>query len=199
MNFENIKLLYVFSCIILSFIILSPILSSIIAFPEGESFSELWLLQSNHVIESGSLNVSTGKSNTVYLGVANHMGKLEYYKVYVKFRLQNEPLPNSVTEMHSPLEPIFEYHLFLPNNGTWEEEFSFSFKDVSFERNISQVSTLSINDRDLNMEKIVVWDENNMGFYCQMFFELWIYNSITSSFQFHNRYVSLWLNLTATS
>ena len=39
MYLKNAKLFYIFSCIMLSLIILSPILSSLVAFPEGEGFS----------------------------------------------------------------------------------------------------------------------------------------------------------------
>ena len=199
MNLENAKLFYGLFCVLLSLIILSPILFSVIAFPEGDGFTELWLLGSNHKIESGALNVFERKPYTVYLGVANHMGDLEYYKVCVKLRHQDEPLPDRVNELHSPLEPIFEYHLFLSNNETWGEEFLFSFENVTLEENISRVSRLSIYGYDMSMDKIVAWDEESMGFYCQLFFELWIYNSTALDFQFHNRYVSLWLNLTNTS
>jgi hypothetical protein len=199
MNFETAKLFYIVSCIVLGLIILSPTLSAVIVFPEGDAFSELWLLDPNHKIESGALIVSAGKPYTFYLGVTNHMNDIEYYRIYMKFRNQYEPLPDKVTKLPSPLVPLFEYGVFLGNNEIWVEGFSFSFETISFEENVSHVSLLSIDDNDLRVDKIVAWDEKDMGFYCQLFFELWIYNSTISDFQYNNRYVSLWVRLMNTS
>jgi uncharacterized membrane protein len=197
MNFKNAKIFYGFLCFVLSLIILSPLLFSFISIPEGKDFTELWLLGSNHEIETDPLIIFERTPFTVYLGVANHMGDLEYYKIYVKLRHQNETLPDREKKLSSSLEPLFEYRLFLSNDETWEKKLLVSFEDVKFEGNISRVSRLSINGYAVNMDKIVAWDETSRGFYCQLFFELWVYNSTTSDFQFHNRYVSLWINLSA--
>jgi len=130
------------------------------------------------------------------LGVGNHMGGLEYYSVYVKFRNQSEPLPDSVNAVPSVLEPVFEYSVFLRDNATWEKEILFSFDGVSFKGNVSKVSRVLIDGYAVDVDKVAVWDEANTGFYYQLFFELWIYNVTTSSFQFHNRFVGFWLNMT---
>src|SRR4030042_3371579 len=42
-NLGDAKLVYAFSCIVLSLIILSPTLAMVIPSPSGERFSELWL------------------------------------------------------------------------------------------------------------------------------------------------------------
>lgn len=196
MNFENAKLVYLGSCIILGLIILAPSLFTFYSFPEGERFSELWLLGSNNLIESGVVDILERESYSLSLGVFNNMKDLKFYKVDVKFRNPSEPLPDSVAGLPSPLESVFEYYFFSRNNETWEDEFRFSFEDILFEDNIFRISRLSINDRDIKVDKIVLWDEKSNGFYCQFFFELWIYDSTISDFQFHNRFVSIWLNLT---
>ena len=195
MNFGDVKLVYVFSCVALSLIILSPTLGELVTFPSGEAFSELWILGPNRMAEGYPFNVSAGDSYKVYLGVANHMGDLGYYRVYVKFRNESEPLPNSTAGVPSPLEPVFEYDVFLRNNETWDRELSFSFEDVSFEGNASQVSKVLIGDYAVDVNKLAVWNETSNAFYYQLFFELWIYNGTVSGFQFHNRWVGLWLNM----
>jgi len=195
-NFGDLKLLYVLSCIALCLVILSPSLATVVSFPGGERFSELWILGQDHMAEGYPFSVSAGESYRVYLGVANHMGDLEYYSVYVKFRNQSEPLPDSVNAVPSVLEPVFEYRFFLRDNATWEKEVLFSFEGVSFEGNVSRVSRVLIDGYAVNVDKVAVWDEANTGFYYQLFFELWIYNVTTSSFQFHNRFVGFWLNIT---
>lgn len=195
MNFENVKLVYVFSCVALCLVILSPTLASVVTFPEGEKFSELWVLGPNRMAEGYPFNVSAGELYKVYLGVGNHMGDLGYYRVYVKFRNQSEPLPNSTAGVPSSLEPVFEYHVFLRNNETWEREFSFSFEGLSFEGNVSRVSKVLVDGYAVDVDKIAVWDETNNVFYYELFFELWIYNPTVSGFQFHDRWVGFWLNM----
>lgn len=194
MNFEKIRVFYVFCCIFLGLIILLPSLFTLYSFPEGEKFSEFWLLGSNQVMEGGFIDVSERESYSVSLGVTNNMNDLEFYKVIVKLRNESEPLPNTKIEIPSSLDPLFEYYFFLMNNQTWMEEFNFSFDNILSQDNILRISELTINDTDIELNKILLWNENSNGFFCQFFFELWIYNSTISGFQFHNRYVSIWLN-----
>jgi len=194
-NFQNVKLVYVFSCVALCLVILSPTLAAVVTFPEGEKFSELWILGPNHMFEGYPFNVAVGKSYKVYLGVSNQMGELGYYRVYVKFRNESEPLPNSTAGAPSPLEPIFEYDIFLMDNETWERELSFSFNDVSFEGSVCRVSKVLVGGYAVDVNKIAVWNETSNAFYYELFFELWIYNATVSGFQFHNRWVGLWLNM----
>ena len=195
MNLDNYRLLYVFSCVVLCLVILSPTLAQVVSLPEGEKFSELWLLGTDRMLEGYPFDVSEGVSYNVSLGVRNQMGGLQYYRVYVKFRNQSEPLPNSTAGLPSPLAPIFEYSFFLGNNETWEREVSFSFEGVSFEENSSRVSKVLVGDYAVDVNKTAVWDEAGDVFYYQLFFELWVYDSTVSYFQFHNRWVSLRLNM----
>lgn len=195
MNFINAKLFYVISCVSLGLIILSPTLFAFIPLPEGEEFSELWLLGSNHMIESGAVNVYLNQPYTFYLGVGNHMGDLEYYAIFVKLRSQSRAFQELDSNLPSSAEPVFEYRFFLKNNATWENNFVFSFQEVLFEENTSRVRLLSIDSYDVSLDEYLVRDETDDGFYCQIFFELWHYNSATSDFQFHNRTVGFWTKL----
>jgi hypothetical protein len=194
-NFGDAKLVYAFSCVVLSLIILSPTLAMVIPFPSGEQFSELWILGPERMLEGYPFNVSEAESYKVYLGVGNQMGDLGYYRVYVKFRNESEPLPNSTAGVPSSLEPVFEYDVFLRNNETWEREVSFSFEDVSFEGDVCRVSKVLIGEYAVDVSKTAVWNETSNAFYYQLFFELWLYNATVSGFQFHNRWVGLWLNM----
>lgn len=195
MNLGDAKLVYAFSCVVLSLIILSPTLAMVIPFPSGERFSELWILGPNHMAEGFPFNVSSAESYKVYLGVGNQMGDLTYYRVYVKFRNESEPFPNSTAGLPSPLKPVFEYNLFLRSNETWEREVLFSFEGVSFEGDVCRVSKVLIGDYAVDVSKIAVWNATGNAFYYQLFFELWIYDAASAGFQFHNRHVGLWLNM----
>jgi hypothetical protein len=194
-NLENARLVYVVSCVLLGFLILSPTLFAVFPLPEGERFSELWLLDSSHMIESGALNVLLNKPYTFYLGVGNQMGDLEYYTIYVKLLGPSEGLQETGSNLPSSAESIFEYNLFLRNNETWEKPFVFSFENVTFENDVAHLSTLSINSNEIGVDTTVVQDASDGGFYCKMLFELWIYNSTISALQYHNRFVQFWMNL----
>jgi hypothetical protein len=194
-NLGDAKLVYVFSCVALSLIILSPTLAEVIPFPAGQKFSELWILGPSHMLEGYPSNVSAGETYKVYPGVGNHMGDLSYYRVSVKFRNESEPSPNSTSGAPSPLEPVFEYNVFLRDNETWEREFSFSFEGVSFEGNVCRVSKVLVGGYAVDVNKVAVWNETSNAFYYELFFELWIYNATVQGFQFHNRWVGLWLNM----
>ncbi len=195
MNLDDTKLFYFLFCTVLGFVIFLPTLSAIITLPSGEDFSELWLLGPNHIIENESFDISTTTPFSVYLGVANKMGALEFYRIYVKLGNLSDPLPNRADGLPSPLQPIFDYNLLLENGEESEREFIFSFEDVLFEENVCRISRLSINGNDVQVDKTVVWDEVNGGFNCPLIFELWIYNITTSDFQFHNRSVWFWITL----
>ena len=196
MNFGDSKLLYWLSCLALGLVILSPTLAMVVRLPGGERFSELWILGPGHMAEDYPFNVSENSVHKMYLGVGNHMGDFEYYLVYVKLRNQNESLPNNVNGTSSVLSPLFEYRLFLEDGGVWERQVQFSFGGVSFEGNLSRVSRLSLDDSAVNVDKVAVWNQTNKGFYYQLFFELWRYNATVSGFQYHDRFVGLWLNVT---
>ena len=195
MNLNNTKLFYVLSCIILGFVILSPTLFAVIPFPEGEKFSELWILGPNRIIESESFDILENQLYSIYLGVTNNMGAVEFYKVYVKLANLSDPLPNRAAGLASPLQPIFEYNLFLEDNEKSEKEIVFSLEDISFEDNICQITKLSVDDHEVPVDKMIAWDELNPGFHCQLIFELWIYDKTTSDFRFQNRSVWIWLNI----
>lgn len=40
------------------------------------------------------------------------------------------------------------------------------------------------------------WDEERKGFYHELFFELWLFDEASGVFQYHNRFVGIWLNVT---
>ena len=199
MNIEDLKLLYGIGCLVLGLIILSPTLAMVISLPGGERFSELWILGPEHLAENYPFNIVEGQVYNISLGVANHMGKTEYYLVYVKFRNQTEPLPNSVNGTPSPLNPVFEYRVFLRDSEVWEKEISFSLREFKFENGSCRVSKLVLDENSIDIGKVAFWDAENRGFYLQLFFELWIYDSKVMGFQYHNRFVGLWLNATLTA
>jgi hypothetical protein len=175
----------------------SPALSNVISFqPSSEKFSELWLLGTNHMAEDYPFNLTVGENYSVCLGLGNHMGVSMYYAVCVKLRNQTESLPNATLSTPSLLPTLCEFRAVVPDNGTWEKSVVFSVLEVSRFQNLNSVKQLVINDYSVGVNSSALWDSEKLGFYYELFFELWFYNVTAQSFQFHNRFVGIWLNMT---
>lgn len=197
MSLDDMRLLYLISCFALCIIIALPTITMFVSLPSEESFSELWLLGEDHMAENYPFNVGTGESDSVFVGVGNYMGSSGYYLIYIKFRNQTQPIPNLSNGNSSSLFPLYEYRFFLADGETWESPVTFAFNNVTLQDDSMIVDIVSINQVDFPVDCLSTWDSENKGFYYQVFFELWLYNTTTQEFRFHNRIVSLWLNMTA--
>jgi hypothetical protein len=199
MNLENSKMVFIAIGLVSMLLFGSPTLALVVPLPSGEKFSELWLLGPNQMATGYPFNVSENVNYTVYVGVGNHMGSSAYYIVEVKLRNETEPLPDLEAGTESPLPSLYENRLFVQDGGTWESPLVFSFSGVSFGANQSRIEGLTINGVELNVEKEVSWDAERSGYYYELFIELWIYNANSNpSFEFNNRFVGLWLNMTGS-
>ena len=196
LKLEDYKLIFASIGLIGILLFASPTLSLVLRVPGGERFSEFWILGPGHMVEDYPFNVKAGVSYLIYVGVGNHMGSSAYYVIYVKFRNQTEALPNATAGTPSLLPPLFEFRFFIEDGKSWEAPLNFSFNNVSFSENRSFVGSLMINGVTFNVDKLASWDIEKNGYYYQLFMELWIYNVEFQTFQFHNRFVGLWLNMT---
>lgn len=198
MTFQDYRTVFQVGSLAFVLLAASPGLSLIVSsFPRsGESFSELWLLGLNHMAEDFPFNVQAGEEISLYLGVGNHLGHSGYYLVYAKFRNQTQPLPNSTSSEPSSLPSIHEFQFLLEDGDVWETPVTFEILDVSVEGDLMIVESVLVNGRAFEVDCSSIWDSENSGFYFQLFFELWVYNSEKSSFQFHERFVGVWLNMT---
>jgi uncharacterized membrane protein len=196
MTLDEYRTLFFAATMVLILVVASPTLGFFVSFSSGERFSELWVLGPGHMAEDYPFNVGANETYKVFIGVGNFMASSCYYAVYVKFRNQTEPLPNSTAGTPSSLPVLYEYRVFVQDGEIWEMPLTFSFRQVSFFENQSFVEDLTINDVTFSVDKLAFWDFNNTGFYYQLFLELWIYNMESNAFQFHNRAVWLWLNMT---
>ena len=198
MKLEDYRVVFVAVGLIGVLLFASPVLSLVVHLPGDERFSELWVLGPGHIAEDYPFNVRENESYLVYVGVGNHLGSSAYYVLYVKFRNETEPLSNSTSGVASVLAPLYEYRLFLEDGRSSEVPLSFSFSSISFSGNQSFVENLTINGVPSGVDKSASWDVDNRGYYSQLFIELWIYDPASDGFSFHNRFVSCWLNMTAS-
>ena len=199
MNLKEYRTVFVTGSLVLMLIAAAPTVGLIVSFPGGsERFSEFWLLGPNHMAEDYPFNVGVNESYSVFVGVGNHLGGSSYYLVYVKFRNQTQPLPNVTASEASPLPPLYEFRFFVDDGETWESLLMFEILDASVQDDSAFVGRLSINDAFFSVNASTTWDSEYNGFYFQLFFELWLYDTALQSFEFHNRFVGIWLNMTGS-
>ncbi|MCW3977752.1 MAG: DUF1616 domain-containing protein [Candidatus Bathyarchaeota archaeon] len=197
MNLEEYRRVFATGSLVLILIVAAPALGLIMPFPGGgERFSELWLLGPTRMAEDYPFNVTVGEEKQVFLGIGNHMGRSTYYVVYVKLRNQTQGAPNSTTATPSSLAPLYEFRAVVSDGETWEVPVFFSFLDASRFGESCVVKRISINGVVFPVDSFSLWDVEYKGFFYQLFFELWIFDESGSSFQYHNRFVGLWLNMT---
>jgi len=197
MTLDEYRTLFITVFMALILIAASPTLGFVLTFPGGERFSELWILGPGHMAEDYPFNVRVGREYSVFVGVGCHMGGSTYYAVYVKFRNQTQPLPNATAKVASSLPPLYEFQVFIPDGLTWESQMNFTISGAVRHGNLTFVRYLSINDIVFEVNSTTVRDSEYRGYFYQLFFELWMYDTAVSGFQYHNRFVGLWLNVTA--
>jgi len=198
MNLDEYRVVFVAGSLVLILIAAAPTLGLIVPFPSGsERFSEFWVLGPGHMAEGYPFNVVVNGSYSVFVGVGNHLGVSAYYLVCVKFRNQSEPLPNATVSEPSPLPSLYEYRAFVVDGGVWEAPLTFSVLKASRNDDSMFVDRLFINDVVFVVNSSARWDSEYKGFYFQLFLELWLYDTALQKFQYHNRFVGIWINMTA--
>ncbi len=202
MDLHEYRVLFLSTAGILALLVASPALSRLLISMQArtEFFTELWILDSNHRAEDYPFNITRNDDYSMFLGIRNRLGYCAYYLVEVKFRNQTQSAPDGFNRPASSLEPLFNITAFVEDEGVWELPFTFSI-DYRYNETFSRVEfdSLRLNDVPLDMRPRhykAAWDSEGKGFLCNLFFELWLYNRTSSSFQYHNRFVGLWLNMT---
>jgi hypothetical protein len=181
----------------LALVAASPALSVIVPFgSDSEQFSEFWLLGPDHMAEGYPFNVGEGEEYSVFVGVANHMGGSEYYRVCVKFSNGIGSIP--VGGVPSSLSPLYEYRFFVGDGEVWESLMTFRFEELSVEANVLVVANVTINGVSFPIDASAVWDSESEGYFFELFFELWRYDVELHSFGFDSRAVGLRLNMSKT-
>jgi hypothetical protein len=199
LKLADYKIIFLAVALIGSLLIASPAIAGVIELPEGERFSELYLLGPNQMAQGYPSNIAVGQNYSVYVNVANQLGSSAYYVLYVKLGNANDQLPNTTLETPSPLQPLYEYRFSIKDTEVWQQLLNFKVTDATISQATSQINTLQINDATLNVNKPAIWNSNSTTFTYRLFFELWLYNEHTELVEFNNRYVNLQLNLTRTS
>ena len=198
MNLQNYKVLVLVVTAVSALITASPALQRLLVLPQGEPFTELYLLGPGHMAEGFPYNVSSGQRYDMFLGVSNHLGHAAYYSVQVKFRNFTQSAPSSTSRTPSSMPALYNVYAFVADNETWELPIKYGF-DYSYDSGLSRVSfsRLWFNGEELGLGGYhSSWDVNRTRFFGDLMFELWVYDDAVSGFQYHERYVDLKFNMT---
>jgi hypothetical protein len=202
-NLQEYKTLIFVGTAIVALLVASPALQRLLVYPQTEFFTEMWLLGPQHMAENFPSNITANRNYNIYLGIANHLGSCAYYIIEVKFRNQTQPAADSFSRMPSSLPSLYNISAVVADKETWELPLTFSL-DYTYRANPANatlskvnVNNMIFNGATLNLKGFsATWDPERSGYLGYLFFELWIYNDTTGSFQYHQRYTSLRLNMT---
>jgi len=200
MSLKDYRLTFMTVTGVLTLLVASPALSRILVYPRTEFFTELWILDANHRAEDYPFNIICNQNYSIYLGIANRLGYCAYYMVQVKFRNQTQPSPTSFGPIEdrvpSSLPSIYNFTVFVADEDVWETLLTFSF-DYQESNSRIRVYTLTLNGSSSHLnDEIILWNSTRRGYYGFLFFELWLYNLDENKFEYHGRFVGLWLNMT---
>jgi hypothetical protein len=196
---EEYRGLFMTGSLILILIVAAPTLGLFIRIPDSsEKFSELWLLGPTRKAEGYPSDVQVDESYLIYVGVANRLGRSAYYRVYVKLRNQTQPLPTASNSSPSMLPALYEFDMFIGDGEVWEKPLDFAVLEALTANDTMLLKSVRMNGFVFQVDEFSGWDGERRGFYYQLFFELWLYNTSSSSFQYHNRFVGIWLNMTGS-
>jgi hypothetical protein len=202
LRLQQYKVLFLVGVSVTALVVASPALQRLLVYPQTNFFTEMWLLDPNHMAENFPFNMTSNGNYTIFLGIGNHLGSCAYYSIQVKFRNQTQPAADSLNRTASSLPPLYSISAFVADKEELEIPISFSFNYVqdSYNETLLQVRFLNMafNNNVLNLnDHTAVWDAEKSGFFGNLFFELWIYNGTVGGFQYHERFTGLWLNMTS--
>jgi len=202
LDVRDYQVLFLVVVAVSALLVASPALSRLLVWPRTEFFTELWILGPNHMAEDYPYNVSRDQNYSVFLGIGNRLGHLAYYDIAVKFRNQTQPAPTSFGPIEervpSSLPSLFNVSAFVADEQVLELPLTFSL-NYSYSDVLSRIEfySLTLNNVLLGLtDCTATWDSGRNEFVGNLFFEAWIYNATVGDFQYHERFVSLRLNMT---
>lgn len=193
---QQYKALILIAMAVLALLVASPVISQFLVAPQTEYLTELSLFGPYHNA-SYPFNVTSDDVYPFYLTVSNHLGSSAYYQIQVKFRNPAEPAPDSFNHTFSDLPSLCNITFFVADKSSFELPLnvSFHYQANPLLREVN-MNDIIVNGYWLNASSTSVpWDSQKSAYLGNLFFELWLFNNTINDFQYHQRYVSLWLNM----
>jgi uncharacterized membrane protein len=193
---QNYRALILVVVAILALIIATPVIEQYVSAPKTESITELSVL-GPYRNATYPYNLTSGDRYSLYFTVTNHLGSSANYMLQAKFRNQNQSGPDSFNQTSSSLPALAEFTFTVDDEKSIELpiDVSFIYKITPLESK-ANLNSIAINDSTVDMNNLpVTWDSTKNAYLGNIFFELYLYNSTSGDFQYNQRYVSLWVNL----
>ena len=227
-NLTQYKALFLVVTAVLSLLIASPALQRVLVYPRAEFFTELSLIGPGHLAQDYPYNITKNSNYAVFLDVSNQLGSCTYYQVEIKFRNETQSAPDNLNFTASSLPSLYNLTAFVADRESLEIPMSFAFnysfqnvtrtfytnvtvpggpgQNSTFEQKAENITLLQTNFDNLKLNGATLnlqgyssdLDPQKNVFFGNLIFELWIYNSTFGSFQYHERFVDLKFNMTAT-
>lgn len=198
MEINEIRNIFVLATLGLAFLAVLPTLVMVVPEVGSESFSELWLLDTENKTNYYPFNIDADEVNTVLVGVGNHVGNTQYYLVKLKIRNTTQSLPDLNSSQPSVLSSLYEYHFFVGADEAKQFLVYFELSGVSVSENTLYVDYVIIDDISFPVITSARHDSEDDGYYFQLFFELWRYDLELNRFVFDNRFVGFWIKVNGT-
>lgn len=191
MNLGQYKILAVVIAATVALFLASPVLSQLLSNTQTDNFTEFSLLGPNHDTATYPYSIKSGQSFTLYLDIDNHLGYVGNYLIELKFGDEFSSLPNSFNKTSSTQPVLWETPVTVDNQKKLEMPLT-----ISLTYDSATLRSITINGYSVDGKSIVVTSDPKGGLFGNLFFELWLFNDTTNSYDYNQRYVGLWLNLT---
>ena len=182
---------------VLALLIASPAIQQLLVYPQTDNLTEFWIFGPNHDAAYPG-NVTADQTYRLYLGVTNHLGSAAYYNAEIVFRNQTQSGPDSFSRTSGDLPALSSIAIVAADNQTAEVplDISFQYHVVNGTTSTLYMDKVTVNGFVLDASATTItWDKTKDGFFGNLVFELYIYNGTTNAFQYHQRYLSLWLKM----
>jgi uncharacterized membrane protein len=180
-------------------LIATPIISGLITSPQGEPFSELYILGPERMALGYPYNIRPNQNYTVYFDVVNHVGSSAYYLVYIKFLNTSDALPDVTSGIVSTAQILYENRDLIPDEHATESKLTFSISNTIVSNKQLTIGNLHLNGEDISVNKPTVWNSTTSEYQFKLLFELFMYNSQSNAEDFDRRFVYLQLNCSSSS
>jgi uncharacterized membrane protein len=194
MSLHQYKALILIVTAVSALLIASPLIQQFIAYPQTDYLTELSLF-GPYQNATYPYNIVSDNAYQFYLDVTNRLGSSAYYVIEVKFRNQTQSSADSFNHSSSELPPLSQITFFAADKQSIELPFTVTF-NYHLKNTQIEFSEITVNGYPIDFKSTSIdWDSQKNGFFGNLFFELWIFNGTVGSFQYNQRYVSLWFKL----
>ncbi|XHH09311.1 MAG: DUF1616 domain-containing protein [Candidatus Bathyarchaeia archaeon] len=192
--FQKYRALFFVVAAVLVLAVASPLIEQYASAPKTEPLTELSVLGPYHNA-TYPYNLTSGDIYPLYFTVSNQLGVPAQYKLEIKFRTQEQSGPDSFNHTQSSLPPLTDFTFKVENGKSVELQVNLAF-DYRVGSREANLNSIDVNETSIDMDNLPVpWDYEADAYLGNVFFELYLYNDSTGNYQYHQRYVSLWVNL----